>query len=584
MCNIQSFLSTLLCLLTFKMYFSNGQILVNTSSGLVTGSIKVSKFNNATYKEFINIPYALPPTGQLRFKAPQKFTGRNNKEPINKETGEVFCPQLMKNKVAGSEDCLVLNVYTPLKQNATGSLYAVMIWIHGGGLIEGYGQVFQPDFFMLNQEIIIVTINYRLGALGFLSLGNEDAPGNAGLKDQALAMAWVKDEIQNFGGNPKKVTLAGESAGSISAFLHILNSYSKGLFHRAILESGTAYDLFFLKSGFVERATVFAELIECTENNKVNFGCLQNASLLNIINYQELPLPFENEIQEDFLSFSIVKESPLPGAFQTDTIDYLLKNMGNPVPTIMGTNKDEGLIFIRKSNMYFHNIFNNLRYFIPKNIRDKLPQNEIKKRTEQIKTYYFPSKLYPSLDHFQEFVKMYTDKVYNYGMVKTAQLLISGSNYQPVYMYKFLYEGSYKLTILDSYELKKPGVAHGDETGYLFLNSWANQSNSDIEAYNVSRKIVELWTSFVQTGLPIPQTMSLTSVLYNASWDPITCSSTNYLGISTNLTMKYEQFLNDSAIELWDAVAAPLSGTFTLKSTIIPAIICCILVLLNVYL
>ena len=112
-----------------------------------------------------------------------------------------------------------------------------LYYIRYNFLILGRMEHYNPNNFMDTQSVVIVTMNYRLGPLGFLALGNNDVPGNAGLRDQSMALAWVKEQITNFGGNDEKITVFGESAGASSIALHILSPLSKGLFHRAILQS-----------------------------------------------------------------------------------------------------------------------------------------------------------------------------------------------------------------------------------------------------------------------------------------------------------------------------------------------------------
>ncbi|XP_039299663.1 esterase E4-like, partial [Nilaparvata lugens] len=143
------------------------------------------------------------------------------------------------NQVEGSEDCLYLNVYTP-SRNGVG--YPVMVFIHGGGFVGGAAtsDLYGPDKLLLTKDIILVTIHYRLGFLGFASLDDVDFAGNYGLKDQSLALKWVKENIAKFGGDGDKVTVVGESAGAASAHFHILSPQSQGLVQRAILLSGTA--------------------------------------------------------------------------------------------------------------------------------------------------------------------------------------------------------------------------------------------------------------------------------------------------------------------------------------------------------
>ena len=120
----------------------------------------------------------------------------------------------------------------------------VMVWIHGGAYVKGHSgkALFGPDYFMTESEnpVILVTVNYRLGILGFLSLGDDVISGNMGLRDQSLALQWVKENIDNFGGDSKKVTLFGESAGGGSVMAHVLSPRSSGLFDRAIMQTPSA--------------------------------------------------------------------------------------------------------------------------------------------------------------------------------------------------------------------------------------------------------------------------------------------------------------------------------------------------------
>lgn len=133
----------------------------------------------------------------------------------------------------GSEDCLSLSVYSP--QLGAAAQLPVLVWIHGGAFIAGSGNDYRPDYFM-ESDVVIVTLNYRLGAFGFLSTYPEDSgrgsKGNMGLKDQNMALRWVNDNITAFGGNVNNITLAGESAGGASVHYHILSSNSRGLFHK----------------------------------------------------------------------------------------------------------------------------------------------------------------------------------------------------------------------------------------------------------------------------------------------------------------------------------------------------------------
>ncbi|XP_026826921.1 uncharacterized protein LOC113562273 [Ooceraea biroi] len=169
-------------------------------------------------------------------KRPASWDGIRNAS----ENGNV-CSQLdlSTETVIGDEDCLYLNVYVPRSIYGTTRI-PVMVWIHGGGYFYGSGSDgnHRPDY-LLAKEVIVVSINYRLGAFGFLKLGHETVSGNQGLKDQTAALKWVKENIHVFGGDPENITVFGNSTGAVSVHLLMLSPLSKGLFHKAILQSGT---------------------------------------------------------------------------------------------------------------------------------------------------------------------------------------------------------------------------------------------------------------------------------------------------------------------------------------------------------
>ena len=147
----------------------------------------------------------------------------------------MLCPQLsetVSGDLLGQEDCLVINIYSPLTAFTNGSA-PVLVWLYGGGFITGSGRYaeYGPDRW-LDSGVLVVTLNYRAGALGFLSLGTPEVPGNQGLLDQLLALQLVQASIAGFGGDPARVTLMGQSAGSSSALYHLMSPRSQGLFHQ----------------------------------------------------------------------------------------------------------------------------------------------------------------------------------------------------------------------------------------------------------------------------------------------------------------------------------------------------------------
>ncbi|VEN50980.1 unnamed protein product [Callosobruchus maculatus] len=203
-----------------------GRPVAITPLGSVEGEWRTS-FDGRRYAAFEGIPYAKPPIGDLRFAEPQPI------EPwidTWNATRIYKCPQIDNGQVIGEEDCLYLNVYVP--ETKQSKLLDVVVHIHGGAYAAGYSVEYIGDKYVMDRDLILVAFNYRLAALGFLSLEDVELPGSNGLRDQTLALKWVQDNIGSFNGNPGSVTLTGFSAGAASVHLHYLSSYSRGLFHR----------------------------------------------------------------------------------------------------------------------------------------------------------------------------------------------------------------------------------------------------------------------------------------------------------------------------------------------------------------
>lgn len=235
-------------------------VIVQTSYGQLRG------LQDRGVQVFRGVPYAQPPTAGLRFQPPQRpqrWTGvRDAREfgPAAPQYAGITGLAVKMMVGPADEDCLFLNIWTPAADTGR---RPVMVWIHGGAFVFGAGSQSLYDGATLAQrgDVVVVTINYRLGALGFLRLkdvsgGRIPSTGNEGILDQIAALEWVRDEIGHFGGDPGNVTIFGESAGSMSCATLLGAPRAKGLFHRAILQSGSAN---YLSSS--EAATQMAEAL-----------------------------------------------------------------------------------------------------------------------------------------------------------------------------------------------------------------------------------------------------------------------------------------------------------------------------------
>lgn len=192
-------------------------------------------------------------------------------------------PYTRSQVIEGDENCLYLNVYTP----STSANLPVMVFFHGGGWVCGAGTSmwYGPDI-LLDRDVVLVVPNFRLGPLGFLSTGDDAAPGNAGLKDQVMALEWVRENIAKFGGDPQRVTAFGESAGGASVHFHMMSPLSKGLIHRGISQSGTALCSWaFSQSGETQRnSKKLAQSFGCpTQDSEMMVECLREITAHDII-------------------------------------------------------------------------------------------------------------------------------------------------------------------------------------------------------------------------------------------------------------------------------------------------------------
>lgn len=221
------------------------ELVVETTHGAVRGRMRGGV---ATWR---GIPYAEPPVGDLRFRPPRPprpWTGERDSTrfspvaPQTRDPGAVLMSGVGDKHPMG-EDCLALNIYSPA---ADGRRRPVVVWIHGGAFVLGAGSapIYDGTSFAARHDIVVVTLNYRLGLLGFLYLGDlagdDYASGNCGLLDQIAALTWVRDNIAGFGGDPDQVTVMGQSAGAISIATLLAMPAASGLFGRAILQSGAS--------------------------------------------------------------------------------------------------------------------------------------------------------------------------------------------------------------------------------------------------------------------------------------------------------------------------------------------------------
>lgn len=308
---------------------------VSTTSGPVRGN------NLAASNSYLGIPYAAPPVGELRWKAPAAAPTWTSTRDVKAFAPHCAQPASPYGTASTSEDCLYLNVYAP----KSGGPHPVMVWIHGGAFYLGQSDAYNPEA-LVAQGNVVVTINYRLGALGFLAhplltAEHGTASGNYGLMDQQAALRWVRDNITNFGGNKNNVTIFGESAGGFSVNSHLASPGSANLFHKAIAMSG-AYPF---GAGQESLATASGKGVAIT----TAAGCPAPQTLACLRSLTPTALFAANAAPTAYPS------GPVPlvdGVVLTkDVRASFAANEQHPVPVIQGNTHDEWRLFVAAAEL-----------------------------------------------------------------------------------------------------------------------------------------------------------------------------------------------------------------------------------------
>ncbi|KAH7641350.1 cholinesterase [Dermatophagoides farinae] len=267
--------------------------IVTIKNGKVRGYTKTLLYEKRKLFVYEGIPYGKPPVGELRFKPSQPIDNWNGIYDAHGYRNACMHSNLIKpdnefpETKHQSEDCLFLSVFRPATE--TQKKLPVMYWIHGGGFETGtiFSFVYDPSYLSGIGDVIVVTVNYRLGTFGFMYADDEEAPGNAGLYDQILGLKWTRDNIEQFGGDPDQITIFGQSAGGMSVSALLLSPLTKGLFKRAIMQSGAVNSWMGSnnKNEALKKTKLIANALKCPNDDiKQMVKCIRNASANDIVN------------------------------------------------------------------------------------------------------------------------------------------------------------------------------------------------------------------------------------------------------------------------------------------------------------
>lgn len=399
--------------------------------------------------------------------------------------------------ILGDPNCLKLNIYTPI-QKEPDKLLPVMVFIHGGCFLEGSGTgfLYGADFFV-EHGVVFVGVNYRLNVEGFLCLGIKEAPGNAGLKDQIAALKWIRDNIKAFGGDPDNVTLFGESAGAVSTSYLILSPSAQGLFHKAILQSGSTLAPWATQHDPIRTAsTLVKEFGYNTKDPHEIYSILSNktvSELINAIKYTDI----RSLITADTLFVPCV-ENNIPGVepivtqYSPDII-----NSGNytKVPMIIGFNDNEGIYFAVKN--YGTSVTSDIDPIDLLQPDLQFPTENDKNFTvENVRRFYFSNE---KENRISDIVDFYSDLHFKVPSILESEMYARTTD-KPIYYYLFKYGGYINMPKIISRFGFTEGASHADELFYMFKPHSFPLPHRYLENVMVQR-MVTLWTNFAKYRL-----------------------------------------------------------------------------------
>ncbi|MGW4906287.1 carboxylesterase/lipase family protein [Streptomyces sp. NPDC004270] len=451
-------------------------LVVRTAAGKVRGE------STSGYDEWLGIPYAADPTGRNRWKSPQPVARWSG---VRDATG--FANRCAQNsgwdpgyeKTITSEDCLALNVYVPDDARANAP---VVVWIHGGGNTGGAGQDTDPRKFVEQTGSIVVTINYRLGALGFLNLPalqaeNTNGPGNYGLLDQQAALRWVHTNIARFGGDAKNVTIAGQSAGAGAVCDELASPTAKGLFTHALIVSGGC-SLQTAAAGRTQSAA-FVKAVGC-DTASDTLACLRAKPAADLLAAQKT-----------------AGVSPSVGgtAFPVNPATAVQTGNFNRVPVMLGQTDSERGLFTFQNYDYLGTPMTAAQY--GQQVRATYGANADKVLAEYpLSAYRTPGEAWTAV---QNGSTSYTRQ----------QLFTSLSKWVPTYAYEFAESDTPHFTSIYRIQQKSEtardfpfgGAIHVDDLGYIwdYLGQTLPYDDDQLE---LSHQMITYWGRFAATGDP----------------------------------------------------------------------------------
>ncbi|UYV67767.1 BCHE [Cordylochernes scorpioides] len=500
--------SLFILLLASKVaYTTENDPVVNLPMGRIKGFRKTTIGKDMNV--FLGIPFAKPPLGDLRYKKPveiEKYQGE-----IVADTMPKACFQINPFRADGaeyykrlnmSEDCLYLNIWLPVTKDLNMEPKSVLVWIHGGGFAMGSSSDsrYNGQIIAAHGQVIVASVNYRVGAMGFLNGGTQEEPGNIGLYDQALALRWIRNNIAYFGGNPETVTIFGESAGGASVGFHLTSPVSKGLFKRAILQSGipnrpVIYDY----DQSLDVTQTFSKRANCTDTD-LNIKT-DPTSILNCLRSKS---PEELSVAE----YAMRGQKRVYARFQpvsgSDFIPYqklnVVENL-NDRDFMIGITANEGESFVVD---YFREFIKNPNVTKTMAYEAMIPFLTEISRLDNAKEkldYYFRGVIEDDIVEVKRAMgRVLTDWMFKCPAQELANIFTRRENRVSFYYYNHLF--SDRSIYSDGGWF---GVPHFEEIKFLFghilyMDELSYSFNYTKSEERFSLELIDLWSSYAKTG------------------------------------------------------------------------------------
>ena len=474
---------------------------VAVSAGQLRGSLTPD--GAAVFK---NIPFAQPPVGDLRWREPLP-----EKAWIGVRDATAFgpmCHQSGNQQLPHSEDCLQLNIWTPQWPMASPS--PVMVWFHGGAFVHGAGSetMFHGERLVAQEDIVLVTVNHRLGILGYTALGETcgeefDGSGVVGMLDAVAALRWVRDNVEAFGGDPANVTIFGQSGGGCKVSTLLAMPDACGLFRKAIVQAGPGLRVTDQARG----QELASDLLSAFDLQPTKAGKLQELPLDQILAYQRELTQRSGLFGGGMLIAPVIDDTHLP----RQPFDPVAPAISVGVPLLIGTNTDEAAMFLTEDPSYRTDITS-------QDVRERL-KDTLDDAADRVVSHYEAA--HPELPPHRVLSRILSDVSLRLPSIRLAERKLDGGS-APVYMYLFTYGTEVLNGLL--------GSCHSLELPFVFSTVDRIPFAGDRpERFEVAKTMGRVWASFARTGSPGPVGMP--------SWPPYETSSrsTMLLGLDPEI-------------------------------------------------